>query len=152
MIGFLKHQLWAVFLAHQLLILTIAVVFLNSIRRITGRTIHGGRDPLSAIEWVAIVALSIGVIIITWGVYRWVKGDDAPSLGIAPSARRLIDLVAGLLIGFAFIISPYASALLRGTGFIHDRVSSHFGYLTVARTLGAAFFLLLISSMMEENL
>ena len=113
MTEFLKHHLWAVFLAHQMLILTLAVAFLTLIRRITGRTIHGGRDPVGVSDGAALVALSVGVMLITWALYRRVKSPGALPLGIAPSPRRFIDLIAGLLIGFAFIIRPYIHALLR---------------------------------------
>lgn len=140
MVGLLRRHVWAVFLAHQLLIFTFAVGFLTSVRRITGRTIHGGRDPIGPIDGAALIVLSIVVIAITWALYHWVKGKEATPLGIAPTPRRLIDLVAGLVIGFAFVIFPYIIALWRGTAAIQDRITSHFGYLAAAGILSVAFF------------
>lgn len=151
MVGFLKRQLWIVFLAHQLLIFALAFGFLTSIRKITGRTIHGGRDPIGPIDAAALIVLSIVVIVITWALYRWVKGKDAPSLGLKPSRRRLIDLIVGLVIGFIFVITPYIIAIFTGTAFVQDRITAHFSYPTVARILGFSLFLLLLQSVMEET-
>jgi hypothetical protein len=147
----LKRRPWAIFLAHQSLIFVTAVIFLNSVRRITGRNIHLGRDPVGFIDGVALVALSAGVIFMTRALYRWVKGANAPPLGIAPSPRRLLDLLAGLLIGFAIIVWPYLNALLTGTAAIGDRITEHFDNLTALRVLTVAFFLLLLQGMTEET-
>ena len=81
-------------------------------------------------------------------LYRWIKGKNAPSLGISLSFRRLIDLLVGLLIGFVLIISPYAFALWTGTATIYDRITAHFDNFTVARIISVAFFLLLLQSVM----
>jgi hypothetical protein len=116
---------WLVFLIHQTLLFLTAIVFLTSVRRLSGRSIHLGQDPVGAIDGFALVILSIAVIVFTIALYRWVKGKSAAPLGIALSFRRLVDLVAGLLIGFAFIILPYVSALLSGTATIHDRITAH---------------------------
>lgn len=151
MAEFLKRHLWIVFLAHQALIFTLAVGFLTSVRKITGRTIHGGRDPVGPIDGAALIILSIIVIAFTWALYHWVKGKDAPSLGLKPSVRRLIDLVVGLVIGFVFVITPYIIALFTGMAFVQDRITAHFSYPTAARILGFAFFLLLLQSVMEET-
>jgi len=148
---FLRRHLWTVFLAHQSLIFITAIVFLTSVRRITGRTIHLGRDPVGLIDGAALIALSVALIFLTRAVYRWVKGENAPSLGIALTPRRFVELLAGMLIGFAVNIVPYVSALLMGTAVVHDRITAHFGNLTTARVLAVAFFLLLLSGVMEET-
>lgn len=98
MVEFLKRHLWIVFLAHQLLIFALAFGFLNSVRKITGRSIHGGRDPIGALDGTALIILSGAVIAITWALYNWIKGKDAPSLGLKPSPRRLIDLIVKWLL------------------------------------------------------
>lgn len=148
---FLKRHLWIVFLAHQLLIFSMAFGFLTSVRKITGRSIHGGRDPVGPIDGAALIFLSVVVIAITWALYHWVKGKDAPSLGLKPSVRRLIDLVIGLIIGFVFVITPYIIAIFTGAAFVQDRITAHFGYPTAVRIVGFAFFLLLLQSVMEET-
>lgn len=102
-------------------------------------------------DGAALVALSAGVIFLTRALYRWIKGSDAPPLGLAPSPRRLIDLVAGMLIGFAFIIWPYIHALSKGTATIHDRIDAHFDHLTAAGVLCVALFLLLMQAVTEET-
>lgn len=95
--------------------------------------------------------MSIAVILLTRIFYRWIKGDKAPSLGIALTPRRSLDLLAGLLIGIAFVIAPWVSALWRGTASIYDRITAHFDSFSVARILTVAFFMLLLQAIMEET-
>lgn len=95
--------------------------------------------------------LSIAVILLTRIFYRWLKKDNAPSLGIALTPRRSIDLFVGLLIGFIFAIAPWVSALLLGTATMHDSINAHFDGFTIARVLISAFFLLLLQGVMEET-
>jgi len=133
------------------LILGIALLFLNLVRRITGRTIHGGRDPIGFLDGAVLVALSVGIIVMTRAVYHWVKGPDAHPLGLAMSMRRFVELIAGLLIGFGFFMFPYLHALWRGTAFIHDRIGAHVGSLTAVRLVSVAMLMLLLASVMEET-
>lgn len=102
-------------------------------------------------DGAALVVLSIGVILLTPAFYHWIKGRDAPPLGIAPSLRRLMDLAIGILIGVAFVIVPWAVALFQGTASVYDRIDAHFDSFSVARILAVAFFMLLLASMMEET-
>jgi membrane protease YdiL (CAAX protease family) len=147
----LKRNFWAVFLAHQAGLAIIAIVFLSLVRRITGRTIHFLRDPIGLGDGAVLVVLSIAVILLTHVLYRWIKGENAPSLGIAPTPRRFLELVIGLLIGFGFTIGPWASAVWMGTASIHDRITNHFDSFSVARILTVAFVMLLLQSAMEET-
>jgi len=147
---FLKRQLWIAFLIHQLLIFVLAFGFLNLVRAISGRTIHGGRDPIGLIDGVGLVLLSVGVIVFTIFFYRWIKDKDAPPLGIEISFRRFIELIIGLLIGFAFVIAPYLIAYLNGIAFVADRITAHFGGFQIIQIITGAFFLLLLQGVMEE--
>lgn len=147
----LKQHLWGAFLAHQFGLFILAILFLYLVRRITGRNIHLGRDPIGIVDGAALILLSIAVILLTRVFYRWIKGDDALSLGIALTPRRTMDLFIGLLIGFAFIISPWLSAILRGTASIHDSISAHFDGFAIGRILTLAFLLLLLQGVMEET-
>jgi membrane protease YdiL (CAAX protease family) len=149
--SWLQQHLWAAFLAHQAGLFIVAVVFLSSVRRITGKTIHLGRDPIGLGDGAALIVLSFAVILLTRLFYRWVKGEEAPPLGIALSPRRLLDLAIGTLTGFAFIIAPWATALLRGTASIYDRITTHFDNFSAARILTVAFFMLLLQAIMEET-
>ena len=146
-----RRHLWAAFLAHQAGLFIIAIVFLSSVRRITGRTIHLGKDPIGLGDGAAAVVLSVAVILLTRIFYRWIKGDKAPSLGIALTPRRFMELVIGLLVGVAFVIAPWASALWLGTASIHDRITTHFDNFSVARIMAVSFFLLLLQAIMEET-
>jgi membrane protease YdiL (CAAX protease family) len=72
-------------------------------------------------------------------------------LGIRLTARRLLEVVIGLVLGGAFFIAPWASALWLGTASIHDRITAHFDSFSVARILAVSFFMLLLQAIMEET-
>lgn len=146
-----RQHLWAAFLAHQAGLFIIAIGFLTSVRRITGRTIHLGKDPIGLGDGAVLVVLSVAVILLTRVFYRWVKGENAPSLGISLTPRRSLDLLIGILIGIAFVIAPWVSALWRGTASIYDRITTHFDSFSVVRILTVAFFMLLLQAIMEET-
>jgi hypothetical protein len=147
----LKQHRWAAFLAHQAGIFLLALIFLSSVRRITGRTIHLGRDPVGLGDGAALIILSVAVILLTRLFYHWVRREKAPPLGIALSPRRFLDLVVGILIGFAFAVAPWVNALWRGTAAIRDSINAHFDDFSVTRILVAAFFLLLLQAVAEET-
>jgi membrane protease YdiL (CAAX protease family) len=146
----LRQHLWAAFLAHQAGLFIIVISFLSTVKRLTGRTIHLGRDPIGLVDGAVLVVLSIAVILLTRFFYHWIKGDKAPSLGIRLTPRRSLDLLIGLLIGFAIVIAPWVSALWRGTASINDRITTHFDSFKVARILIIAFFMLLLQAILEE--
>jgi hypothetical protein len=147
---FLKSHLWAVFLLHQSLIFLSAFIFLTVVSKISGRRIHLGEDPVGWIDGTVLIALSISVIIFSRALYSWFKREGAPSLGLAFSPRRLMDLLGGILIGFVINIFPYAFALMSRTAVVTDRITAHFSELTVIRILAVAFFLLLLQGLTEE--
>ena len=146
----LKKHPWAVFLLHQVLLFFTALAFLSSVRGITGRSIHLGRDPVGLVDGVALVVLSVAAIFLTRALYRWAKGKDAPPLGIAFSFRRLAELVAGLLLGAVFLLLPWILALWAGTAAVTDRIDAHFDFYSVIRIVTVAFILLFAQGVMEE--
>lgn len=146
-----RSHLWLAFLLHQLLIFALAILFLTSVRSLTGRNIHAGRDPVGLLDGAAIVALSLAVILLTRLLYRWLKGEDASPLGLALSPRRSAELFIGALIGFAFAILSWIIALSRGTALVNDRIGAHFDTVSIMRILSSSVFLLLIQSVTEET-
>ncbi len=146
-----RQHLWAAFLAHQAVLFIIVISFLWSVSRLTGRTIHLGKDPVGLGDGAAAVVLAVAVILLTSIFYRWIKRDGGPSLGIALTPRRVVELLVGLLIGAVFFVAPWASALWLGTASIHDRITAHFDRFTVVRILAVAFFMLLLQAVMEET-
>ncbi|HEX6622094.1 MAG TPA: hypothetical protein VF064_00170 [Pyrinomonadaceae bacterium] len=50
------HTWWVVFLGHQAFLFATAVGFLHSVRRLTGRAVLSGRDPLGVLDGAALVA------------------------------------------------------------------------------------------------
>lgn len=148
---FFRRRLWAAFLLLQVLIFVIAFGFLNLVRQISGRTIHGGRDPIGLIDGIGLILLSFGVIAFTIFFYRSIKDEDAPPLGIEISFRRFVELLIGLIIGFVFVISPYLIAFLNGRMFVADRITAHFDNLQIFQIILAAFVLFLLQALMEET-
>ncbi|HEV7643660.1 MAG TPA: CPBP family intramembrane glutamic endopeptidase [Pyrinomonadaceae bacterium] len=146
-----KKNLWTVFLFHQLIIFLTALGFLSVVRNITGRNIHLGQDPVGVIDGIGLVVLSVAVIVFTVFLYRWAKGNDAPPLGIALSLRRVIELIIGLLIGFGVVFLPWAIALWTGAAVIAEQAGNSFNAYSIAATVGAGFFLLLIQAVTEET-
>jgi hypothetical protein len=150
-LALLKQHLWAAFFLHQLAIFALAAGFLSAVRGLSGRNIHLGAEPIGLFDGVALIALSVTVIYLTNLFYRWLKGNDTMPLGITLSARRLLDLIIGLIIGFAFAIVPWINAILRGTAFVTDRIDAHFDNFAIARIFTVAFVLLLVQGVMEET-
>ncbi len=151
-LNWLRKNLWAVFLFHQLAIFLSALGFLFAVRAIAGRNIHLGQDPVGWVDGVGLVILSAAVIAFTVWLYRWAKGADAPPLGIAFSFRRFVESLVGLVIGFGFIFLPWAItgaiALGSGSAVITERVESSFGAFGI---VAAGFFLLFIQAITEET-
>lgn len=147
----LRCHLWAAFLIHQTFVFVLAVLFLTSIRRLTGRTIHLGRDPVGFVDGIALVGLSIGVIFLTNWFYHLLKNESAKSLGLALSPLRFLQLIFGLTLGFGFVIAPWINSLMRGTAEITDRIEFHFDNFTVVRILTIAFLLLILQAVVEET-
>jgi membrane protease YdiL (CAAX protease family) len=148
---FLARRLWLAFFLHQLLIFALAFGFLNLVRSLSGRTIHGGREAIGLIDGIGLVLLSVGVIVFTIFFYRWLRGKDAPPLGIEISVRRFIELLTGLFIGSVFVISPYLIALWSGRMTAADSITAHFDNFQIFQMIAIAFFLLLVQSVMEET-
>jgi membrane protease YdiL (CAAX protease family) len=148
--GWLRQNPWAVFLGHQLVIFAAAWSFLVAVRRISGRSIHLGQDPIGFIDGAALVLLSVAVIAFTVRLYRWARGADAPPLGIALTPRRVLELVAGLVFGAVFAILPWMLALGNGTAWVTDRVGAHFDGFSAIRMVGVGAFLLFVQGVMEE--
>lgn len=148
---FLARRLWLAFFLHQLLIFALAFGFLNLVRGLSGRTIHGGREAIGAIDGIGVVLLSAGVIVFTIFFYRWIKGEGAPTLRIGISLRRFGEFFAGLVIGSVFIISPYLIAFWSGKMTVFDRITAHFDNFQIFQIIAVAFFLLLLQGVMEET-
>ena len=150
LVGSLRRNLWAVFLAHQALLFATAAGFLYSFRTLTGRDVHLGREPPGALGAAALSALSLAVIVLTWALYRWVRAEDSRPLGIKPSARRAAELLVGAAVGFALAAWPWALALAAGRAGVRDSVGAHFGGFEAARVVAVGVSLLLLSAFTEE--
>ena len=151
LLGWLRKHLFVAFLLHQLFILLGAVSFLTTVRRLTGKTIHLGQDPIGFPDGIALVVLSVAVIFLTNWYYRLLKGPGAPSLGIEFSMHRLLELVGGFIVGAIFFAAPLLVSLWRGTAFVTDTIGSHFDTVSIVGILTAAFLMLFLQAAMEET-
>ena len=148
---FLRKRRWLAFFVHQLLILALAFGFLNLVRAVSGRTIHGGREPVGLLDGIGLVLLSIGVIVFTVFFYRRIKDENAPALGIELSVRRFIEFIAGLLVGFVFVITPYLTAVYNRRLFVVDSITAHSDVFPALQIIAVAFILLLVQAVAEET-
>ena len=148
--GFLGAHTWVVFLGHQAFLFATAVGFLYSVRRLTGRAAHLGRDPLGVLDGAALAAFSSMVVGLTWALYEWVREEDSRPLGIKPSARGLLEMVVGAVAGFALAAWPWVFALASGRASSRDDVAAHFAGLDLARVVFVGAFLLFLSAFTEE--
>jgi membrane protease YdiL (CAAX protease family) len=138
------------FLFHQSIVFLTALIFLSLVRYLSGRDIHLGRDPIGVVDGLSIVFLSFGIILFTEKLYYWVKGENAKPLGISFSGKRFLQLILGLIVGFAFIIAPWIIALFTGTAFIRDRIEAHFDKISIVGIVCVGFLLLLLQGIVEE--
>lgn len=146
----LRRQRWAVFLIQQAILFGLGFAFLSLVRLLTGKTLHGGRDPLGLVDGAVFVLLLITVILITRGFYYWVEGKDAPSLGIALSPRRILFLFVGLLLGFALNSWAWIAGLVAGTASVRDQIGLHFDTLGISRAILIGVLIALANSLLEE--
>ena len=146
----MKRHRWLVFLTQQAIMFAIGFAFLSLVRLLTGKTLHGGRDPLGLVDGAAFVLLAVTVILMTRGLYYWVEGKDAPSLGLALSLRRFLLLLVGLLLGLAFNSWAWIAGLVSGTAMIRDQISLHFDSAGITRVLLTGVFIGLANSLLEE--
>jgi Type II CAAX prenyl endopeptidase Rce1-like len=146
----LKRHRWAVFLIQQAIIFALGFAFLSLVRLLTGKTLHGGRDPLGLLDGAAFVLLLITTILITRALYYWVEGKDAPSLGLALSLRRLLFLLVGLLIGLALNSWAWIAGLASGTATIRDQIGFHFDSVSIIRVLSIGVFVSFANCVLEE--
>ena len=151
LLDWLRHHLWVAFLLHQLFIIGVAISFLTIVRRLTGKTIHLGQDPIGFPDGIALVILSVAVIFLTNWYYRLVKGPDAQSLGIGFSIRRSLDLVGGFIVGGVVFAAPFLISLWRGTASITDSIGSHFDPVSIVGIVSAAVLILFLQAATEET-
>ncbi len=146
----LRRNPWAVFLAHQALLFATAAGFLYSVRRLTGRDVHLGREPLGAMGAAALVLLSAAVIVLTWALYKWVRAEGSRPLGIKPSRRRVAEMMVGAVVGFVLAAWPWLWALAVGRASVRDTIGAHFDEFDAARMVSVGVSLLFLSAFTEE--
>jgi len=142
---------WSAFLILQAIQFACFWSYLNLVRLFTGKTIHGFKDPLGAIDGAGFVLLTVLILVFTAELYRLSAGNTAPPLGFALSPRRAVNCLWGMVIGFLLQSTPWLWGLTTGRLKIEDRVRAHFNLAGVVRVLCVGIFFLTLSSVLEEG-
>ena len=113
--AFLRRHPFALFLLHQVVVFGCGMAFLVTVRALSGRTLHGARDPLGALDGAAYFVLVALIVAGTVWLWSRVREPSAPPLGLAPSVLRLWRAALGCSAGFALNAVPWLGALLFGS-------------------------------------
>lgn len=141
---------WLFFLCQQAALLAIGWAFLHLVRWYSGRTIHGGKDPLGAINTLLVIVLWIAVSVGTYVFYRWTEGTNAPPFGILLSLHRTGDFLAGLVAGLIVAGTPKLLGIMVGTMSITETIRAHYSPAAMAGYVLLGLVLLLGNSLSEE--
>ena len=113
---------WVALIVQQVALFAIGAAFILSVRALTGRTLRNVEDPPGPFVLGAYIILLALVVGGTWWLYRRFAGCDAPPLGLALSARRLLELAAGFVLGALVNAAPWALSLLAGRAQIVEQI------------------------------
>jgi membrane protease YdiL (CAAX protease family) len=141
---------WIFFFGQQIALLVISWLFLNMVRWFSGRTIHGAKDPLGVVNTFLVLTLWVAISVGTYFFYRATEGRVAPAFGVSLSRRRVVDFLAGTLVGLIVIGIPTMLGLVFGTMSIADSIRKHLSPLGIFLYLGLGIVLLLGNSVSEE--
>jgi membrane protease YdiL (CAAX protease family) len=147
---FLVNQKWALFLLQQVLLFAMSVAIIMLVRKFTGKTVHGGRDPFGFWDGSAVLLVMTLMAWISARLYRWAEGPDAPPLGLAPARRMLPDFAIGTAVAYAIGAWPTLLAILLGQQRVTDTMWAHFGPLGIAQNLLIGGIFLVANSLSEE--
>lgn len=147
----LRTNRWAIFLLQQAAVFGGGLLFLGLVRYLTGKTLHGGVDPIGWMEFVAYVVIVVGFVWGTSRLHHWVHGPDAPDLGLAPSRRRVVDMLIGLAVGAIANGWLWMLSLATGTAQISDVITNHHAILTVVGYISLGVTIALLNGLLEET-
>lgn len=126
-------------------------IFLGLVRHFTGKTLHGGQDPLG---WIEFCGYAIVVAFFVWGthlLHRWVHRSNPIDLGLALSSKRLVEFMIGVMIGAVLNGWMWVLSLVIGTARITDKITYHYGPETVAGLVALGVVVALLNGLLEET-
>jgi membrane protease YdiL (CAAX protease family) len=147
---FFQRHKWATFLLQQLCLFATGVAVIQTVRAVTGKSIHGGKDPFGLIDGAAVLAVFALLVLITSRLYRWAEGPAAPPLGLGLTRRAPLDFLLGAAFAFAVMAWPELLGVLLGTAPVTDRIDAHHQGPALLQTLGVGALFLIANSVMEE--
>jgi membrane protease YdiL (CAAX protease family) len=149
-LAFLRRHDWLAFLLQQVLVFALAVVLLQGARLLTGKNIHGGKDMMGPVEFVAMLVLFSAMIGVSVWVYRRVAGPRAPALGLVPGVRGLGHYVVGLTLGLVAAGWPLFVSLASGQMRMTETLFSRFEATGILGMLALGTVTLTANSIVEE--
>ncbi|WP_375765602.1 CPBP family glutamic-type intramembrane protease [Archangium gephyra] len=149
-LAFLRRHDWLAFLLQQVLVFILAFVLLQGARLLTGKSIHGGKDMMGPVEFVAMLVLFSAMMGVSVWVYREVAGPKAPALGLVPGVRRLGHYLVGLALGLAVAGWPLFVSLASGEMRVTETLFSRFEATGILGMLALGTVTLTANSIVEE--
>jgi membrane protease YdiL (CAAX protease family) len=149
-LAFLRRHDWLAFLLQQVLVFALAVVLLQGARLLTGKSIHGGKDMMGPVEFVAMLVLFSAMIGASVWVYRKVAGPEAPALGLVPGVRGLGHYLLGLTLGLVAAGWPQFVSLATGQMQVTETLFSRFEATGILGMLALGTVTLTANSIVEE--
>lgn len=147
----LRTHRWALFPLQQAITFGVGLLFLGIVRQLTGKTLHGGEDPLGWIEFSSYIVIVSGFVWGTARLHRWVHGPTAPDLGLTPSTKRLLELTVGLVVGMVANGWLWILSLVTGDARIADTIANHHGPEAVAGLIALGVMVTLLNGLLEET-
>jgi membrane protease YdiL (CAAX protease family) len=147
----LRTNRWALFLLQQAGTFSVGLLYLGTVRLLTGKTLHGGEDPLGWLEFTTYVGLVAGLVWGTSRLHQWVHGPNAPDLGLAPSRSRFIELLIGLAAGALANGWMWMLSLATGTAQIADVITNHHAAPAVVGLITLGVAVALLNGLLEET-
>jgi len=149
-LAFLRRHDWLAFLLQQFLVFALAVVLLQGARLLTGKSIHGGKDMMGPVEFVAMLVLFAAMIGVSVWMYRGAAGPKAPALGLVPSVRGLGHALVGFALGLVAVGWPLFISLASGQMHVTETLFSRFEATRVLGMLALGTVTLTANSIVEE--
>lgn len=145
-----QHRL-VLFLIQQAATFVSGLLYLGAVRVLTGKRLHGGQDSLGWVDGTAYVVIVIALVWLTVRLYHWVRGAEAPPLGVAPSRGCWLDLIAGIVAGGAVNSWLWIVSLLTGSARVVDVITNHHALPAVIGFVALGAGVALVNGLLEET-
>jgi membrane protease YdiL (CAAX protease family) len=138
---------WALFAAHQVALFASGWAVLHAVRAWTGRSVHGGADPIGLSDGAVILSVYGAHLALTLWIDR--RGGGPGSLGLRPSRHRSFVFAAGLATSVALFSAPWIFALASGRSRIAGTLAAHWHEVSHV-SVAFGWIILFVNSFVEE--